>query len=197
MKYSVTKRIAVFLLFCFCVLMVLPFTGCSAKKKSHESDVQKIKIENSENSENSNNSESNVRLDIKTKVDGKSKIISITKKWSPIDATKPASMTDPDGKKHDLNNVVYTEETTTEDKTQNTVHSDNSDVFQKKEAKAKNKSKGKTVAKKALVNEDLSVKGFSSWSWLWMILILLIIAALAYVNNRLNVWKRVTSFFFK
>ncbi len=181
------------------IVFVLAFaiSSCSAKKKSHQSDVAEIKAEHSQNSQNSNNSDTNVKLDIKTKVDDKTKTVSTAKTWTPVDATKPASMTDPEGKKHELNNTVYKEETTTENKDTKTDNSDNSQAFQKNNAAGKAESKGSTATKNEVVDDSLDKSGFNFWSWLWMAGLILVVILLLYLNNRFKLIKRVTTFFSK
>lgn len=178
-------------------LLLVIFSGCSAKKKNHQSDLEEVKIENSQKSENSDNLDTNVKLDIKTKVDDQSKVVSTIKTWSPVDPTKPASMTDPEGKKHDLNNAIYQEQTTTEQKSKKTETADNSNLAQKKRAVGKAESKGSTAAKKEVVNDTLDRSGFNFWSWLWMAGLIIVVIVLFYLNNRFNLIKRVTAFFSK
>lgn len=185
------------LLWVVAIILGIANSSCSAKKKTHQSDVQEVKIENSEKSENSENSETNVKVDIKTKVDDKTKTVSTSKTWTPIDPSKPSSKTEPDGRKTEFNNSSYEEKTTTELKDQKTDNSDNSEVFRKSVLAGKTESKGKAAAKKAVVKDALDRSGFNLWSWLWVIGIIIIVIVLVYLNNRFNVVKRVTTFFSK
>jgi thiol:disulfide interchange protein len=178
-------------------MLLFIFTSCSSKKKTTESDVAEIKTEHSEHSENSQNSQTNVTLDITTKVDDKTKTVTTKKTATPIDPTKPASITDGEGRKIDLNNASLTEETTTENKDLKKQHSDNSAVFHQEAAAEKKESKGKLAAKKAVVNEDLDKSGFNFWSWLWMAGLIIVVIVLVYLNKRFTLIKRVTTFFSK
>ncbi len=185
------------LLWVLAILFGIANSSCSSKKKITEVNKEEIKIENSQESENSEKSETNVKVDIVTKVDDKTKTTSVKKTYSPIDATKPASVTDPDGKKHDLNNASIIEETTTKEANKKTEHSDNSEIFRKKEATAKAKAKEKAAIEILARKEDLDKSGFNFWSWLWVIGIIIIGIGLLYLNNRFKLIKRVTAFFVK
>lgn len=159
--------------------------------------MNEIKTEHSQNSQNSQNSQTNVKVDITTKVDDKTKTVTTKKTYAPVDATKPASVTDPEGKKHDLNNASLTEETTTEAKDLKKENTDNSEKFHKEAAAAKSESKGSTAAKKEIENTDLDKSGFTIWSWLWMAGIILVGIVLFYLNHRFKLIKRVTTVFSK
>lgn len=178
-------------------MLLFIFSGCSSKKKATQSDLTEIEAEHSQNSQNSENSQTNVKVDIVEKVDDKTKTVTTKKTATPIDPTKPASITDGNGKKIDLNNASLTEETTTENKDLKKENSDNSQVFRNEAAAAKTEIKDKVVAKKEIENTDLDKSGFNFWSWLWMAGIILIGAGLFYLNNRFKLIKRVTTFFSK
>ena len=178
-------------------IIVLIVCSCSSKKKTTEVNKEEIKIENFQNSEKSENTETNVKVDIVTKMDDKSKTVSVKKTYLPVDASKPASVTDPDGKKHDLNNASLIEETTTELKDKKTENSDNSQKFQKKESAGKVETKGSATAKNEVVKRTLDKSGFTFWSWFWMIGIVIIGIILVYLNYRFKWFKRVTTFFSK
>lgn len=186
------------ILFWIIVLAVaFSMNSCSSKKKTTQSDVTETKTEHSQNSQNSENSQTNVKVDITTKVDDKTKTVTTKKTATPIDPTKPASVTDGNGKKIDLNNASLTEETTTEAKDLKKENSDNSEKFHKEAAAAKAESKGSTAAKKEIENTDLDKSGFTFCSWLWTLGIILIGAVLVYLNHRFKLIKRVTTFFSK
>ena len=184
------------LLFWVVVLgLSIAMNSCSSKKKTTEVNKEEIKIENFQESENSEKTETNVKVDVVTKVDDKTKTVSVKKTYAPIDATKPASVTDPEGKKHDLNNASLIEETITELKALIKLHSDNSEEFRKKESAAKAKAKGKATIEILARKEDLDKSGFNFWGWLWMIGIVIIGIGLLYLNHRFKLLKRVTTFF--
>lgn len=173
----------------------IAMNSCSTKKKITEVNKEVIVVENSQESENSEKSETNVKVDVVTKVDDKTKTVSVKKTYSPIDANKPASVTDPEGKKHDLNNASLTEETTTEEANKKTEHSDNSEDFRKKESAAKAKAKEKAAIEILARKEDLDKSGFNFWTWFWVIGIVIIGIGLLYLNHHFKLVKRVTAFF--
>lgn len=195
MKGLFLKRVALVMLLLIGFLLVLPFMGCSSRKKTTEENKQEIKIENSSNSENSENSETNIKTKIEVIVDDKNQTVTTKKTYSPVDATKPASVIDPSGKKHDLNNANYTEETTTQKNNTQSRNSDNSEEFRKKESSGKNEIKGKVAGKLAIEKMDLDKSGFSFGSWFWLVLLIIIALVLIYLNYRFKLIKRVTSFF--
>lgn len=185
------------LLWVLAILLGIANSSCSSKKKTTEVNKEEIKIENSQESENSEKSETNIKVDVVTIVDDKTKTVITKKTMTPIDNTKPASVTDPDGKKHDLNNASLTEETTTQEINKKTEHSNNSEKFRKKESTAKAKTKEKAAIEILARKEDLDKSGFNFWSWLWVVGIIIIGIGILYLNNRFRLLKRVTTFFSK
>ena len=183
------------LIWVIAILLGIANSSCSSKNKTTEVNKEEINIENFQESENSEKTETNVKVDVVTKVDDKTKTVSVKKTYSPIDANKPASVTDPEGKKHDLNNASLTEETTTEEANKKTEHSDNSEDFRKKESAAKAKAKEKAAIEILARKDDLEKSGFNFWGWLWMIGIVIIGIGLLYLNHRFKLLKRVTTFF--
>ena len=179
------------------ILFGIVNSSCSSKKKITEVNKEEIKIEKSQESEKSEKSETNVKLDIVTKVDDKTKTVSVKKTYVPIDATKPASVTDPQGKKYDLNNASLTEETTTEEANKKREHSDNSEKSRKKESAAKAKAKEIAAIEILARKEDLDKSGFNFLSWLWVAGIIIIGIGLLYLNYRFKLVKRVTALFSK
>ena len=188
------KTIHVFI-WAIAILLGIANSSCTSKKKITESNKEEIKIENFQESENSEKTETNVKVDVVTKVDDKTKTVSVKKTYSPIVAILSASVIDPDGKKHDLNNASVTEETTTEEANKKTEHSDNSEEFRKKESSAKEKAKEKAAIEILARKEDLDKSGFNFWSWFWVIGIVIIGIGLLYLNHRFKLVKRVTAFF--
>ena len=184
------------LLFWVVVLgLSIAMNSCSSKNKTTEVHKEEIKIENFQESENSEKTETNVKVDVVTKVDDKTKTVSVKKTYVPIDANKPASVTDPQGKKHDLNNATLTEETTTEETNKKTENSENSEKFHKKESNAKEKAKEKAAIEVLARKADLDKSGFNFLSRLWLIGIVIIGIGLLYLNHRFKLLKRVTTFF--
>jgi hypothetical protein len=176
-----------------CVINVA--IGCSSRKKTTEENKQDIKIENSSNSQNSENSEANIKTKIEVVVDDKNQTVTTKKTYSPVDATKPASVIDPTGKKHDLNNANYTEETTTQKNNSQSRNSDNSEEFRKMESSGKKETTVQASGKSAIEKMDLDKSGFSLGSWFWLVLLIIIAIGLIYLNYRFKLIKRVTAFF--
>ena len=195
MKHSFKRITAIIVLILFCVLMVLPFLGCSSRKKTLEENKEEIKIDNSSNSENSSNSNSNIKVNNVTVVDDKNQTVTVKKTYSPVDATKPASVTDPSGKKHDLNNADYTEETTTQKNDTKIRNSSNSENSSNSSAKSKASGKAKITCKKENSNLDLDSSGMSFGSWFWIGLFIIIVLLIIYLNHRFKLVERVTSLF--
>ena len=183
------------LIWVIAILLGIANSSCASKKKLTEINKEEIKIENFQESENSEKTETNVKVDVVTKVDDKTKTVSVKKTYVPIDANKPASVTDPQGKKHDLNNATLTEETTTEETNKKTENSENSEKFHKKESNAKEKAKEKAAIEILARKEDLDKSGFNFWSWFWLIGIVIISIGILYLNHRFKLLKRVTTFF--
>ena len=191
------QKIIHVLIWVIAILCGIANSSCSSKKKIKEVNKEEIKIENSQKSEILDNTQTNKKVDVVTKVDDKTKTVTTKKTMLPIDNTKPASFTDPDGKKHDLNNASFTEETITEEVNKKTEQSDNSEQFHKKAIVAKAKAKEIAAVEILAKKEDLDKSGFNFWSWLWVAGIIIIGIGLLYLNHRYSLIKRVTAFFSK
>lgn len=191
------QKLNFILLWVIAILLGIANSACSSKHKTTEVNKEEIIIENSENSEYSENSNLNVKVKTEVLVDDKTKTVTTKKTYTPIDATKPASVMDSNGQKKELNNASLTEETTTKHKDLKTKNSDNSEVFQKKKLKAKAKAKGKVKGKTDAKKVDLDKSGFNFWTWFWIIGVVIIGIVLVYLNYRFKYIKRVTAFFVK
>jgi hypothetical protein len=151
------------------ILLALMICSCGARKsdKSRLDEVQKTEI--TDNSGKVQKEESNIRENSTIKVDDKNKIKTTETKYKPVDPTKEASVTTPDGKKHNLNNAEIVIKETEQQNNTKTDNSTNSEQFHKSEVSELSEFKAKADVKKASEVIKIDREAWSIWNWLWLL----------------------------
>jgi len=185
------------MLWVIAIILGFAMNSCGARKvdknrleeetKTELTDTSKLaEIGNSETK-----TETNVKKSETVAVNDQDQTTTVKEILEPLDASKPASYTDKDGKKQDLNNAKKTTETTTKNNNTKTDISANTESVNKSEAKAKKAISVKNdIAKKAdtkKVSEDIKIdrEAWSVWNLLWILIpIGLIVLA---VKNRMKI----------
>lgn len=155
------------ILICICVTI---FSSCGARKTEKNKTETLVKNQSSSTIDLVKKEESNIKIEETTAVDDQNQTTIKKIIFTPLDPTKPASITTYDGKKIYINNAKYqTEETTQKNntKTQNT-NKTNSHHKSKSAQLSKKKSKGK--AKIAAKASQSSREAYSIWNLLWLII---------------------------
>ncbi|WP_413998702.1 hypothetical protein ACMDB5_13075 [Flavobacterium sp. W1B] len=173
----------------------IAMNSCSSRQKEVTKTEESNKAESADSVEEIKKEESNTKVETSVKIDDKTKTVTTKKTAAPIDPSKPASVTDPDGKKTDLHNASLTEETTTEFKDKKIDKAESSQSSSKSEASAKKAAAKKGEAKKEALNSSLDKSGFNFWSYWWLLCLIVIGGVLVYLNNRFKWFTRVTAFF--
>lgn len=207
MKFNLKRLFAILVLLLFTALLFLPLVGCGAKKSESQKIEEISKIDYAGIFRNSGNSEEflkslwNLESNSITKVDDQNEKTTTKKTFKPQNPNAPATYVDGDGKKHELNNAIYTEETIVE---KNNKKSENSQKSQKslnqdlqkkvafnKDQELKRKAEATKIAEAEKLNRD-------SWHlpfWIWLILIIIVFLILWYLNKRFHVTTFIAGLF--
>lgn len=189
--------------------ILFALAGCGAKKKEVSTVQEFTKKDSLGISRNSGNSQeflklvSNLNVSAVTKIDDQNQKTTIKKTISPINPNVPAIYTDSDGKKHDLNNASYVEETIIEKnntKSENSQKSQRSDVSELKRKTATKATVKTKVGAQNRKNDRLEKVNRDSWHFpfgFWLIIAAVVSSILIYLNKRFQWVKYVTTFIVK
>ena len=164
------------------IVIIFTFSGCGTVKKdtTRTEEVTKTEIEDKSKNDKSEiaetNGETNIKKSQQLTVNDQDQTTSKKEVLEPIDATKPASYVDENGKKQELNNAKKTTETTTKKNNTKTEASTKNDTSKKvagksiKKESADNNIKVKGAAKKAAEEIQVDRKTWSIWNFLWLLI---------------------------
>jgi hypothetical protein len=162
------------------IVITAAFTlnSCNARKaeKNRATEGTKVELETSATLEKKE--ESAVKVQEKTSVTENTKSKVFETSYRPIDPTKEATVTTPEGKKHILHNAEVVIKETTQDKetiTDTFIKSENNN---KSEIKEKSKSNNKAAAKKASELILIDKKAWNPVNLLWFLIPVFILAVL-------------------
>ena len=152
------------------IVMGLSINSCGARKVEKIRNSEALKTENSTAFNIEKKEEATVKVEEKTAVNDKTKTKTTQTLYTPVDPTKEASVTTPDGKKHKLDNAEILIKETEEEKDLKTDNSINSVITNKTELSEKSKSKAKTDSKKGDEAININRKAWSSLNLLWLLI---------------------------
>jgi DNA mismatch repair ATPase MutL len=144
--------------------------SCGAKKIDKTKTKEEVKIETKAEAVTAKTEDTNVKKTENTTIDDKNKTVTKKTTYEPIDPSKPASITEPDGTKTDLNNSKKTTEETTQQNNTKTDNSKKSDEIYKSELLELSESNSKSEAKKASEEIKVNRTAWSLWNLLWLII---------------------------
>ncbi|MDI6032699.1 hypothetical protein QLS91_06395 [Flavobacterium sp. LB2P84] len=183
------QKINHILLWAIAIVLGFVMNSCSAKKTAKTETSEEIKTETVAETDIKKKEEETVNVAEKTTVDDKTKTKTTETSYKPIDPTKEASVTTPDGKKHQLNNAEILIKEIEEDKDVKTDNSRNSDATNKSELSDQSKSASKTGTKKANEAINIDRKAWSSLNMLWLLIPLGLL--LAWLNkSKIITWAK-------
>ena len=183
------------------ILLVVVFSSCGSRKVTRTESKEDAKAEFSNQSKSEQTEQSQTKGEINVKkseevtVDNQNQILTKKETIEPVDPTKPASYTDKDGKKQELNNSKKTIETRTQMNNTKTETKAKTETSGKTETKAQKKDlknkdiKAKSATKKLAKKNHVNREAWSVWNWVW----LLIPAAVIYYvwRNRVAIGKKI------
>lgn len=164
------------------VLFIWLLCSCGSVKKNSSKSKEETKVEETTKSDTSTKTETekveetNVKKKVDITVDNKNETVIRETTYKPIDNTKPASVTTPEGKKIDLNNSEYHEKETIHKNNTKTNTSKSEEEIKKLQEKEKSEKLAKLEAQKAETLkkleelEQLDREEYTWWSW-WFLLI--------------------------
>lgn len=170
-------------------LLILIFAivvyGCGARKVTRTESQEAKKVEITDNTLLQKKEEVAVKVAETTVIDDQNKTKTTETIYKPVDATKEATVTTPDGKKHSLNNAeIFIKET----EQQNNTKTDNSrkyKIFHKLESSKHSESDIKTDSSKNTADVKVDREAWSIWNWLWVLIPIGIVVLL--FKNRLKI----------
>lgn len=170
------------------LLMAILVSGCGARKvaKSQTEEAQKVEV--TDNTLILKKEEVAVKVVETTIINDQNKTKIKETIYKPIDATKEATFTTPDGKSHKLNNAEIMFKETEQKNNTKIDNSRNSEQFHTSELSESSEYALKAYTKKTDESTQAEREAFSIWNWLWM----LIPAAVIYFvwRNRVAIVKK-------
>lgn len=186
------------------ILMVIAsiwLISCGARKseKSSKSDSSKMELTDKSKSEQFEETKTNSDINIKKSEirteNNQDQTINIKEIVEPVDPNKPASFTDKDGKKQELNNSKKTTETTVKNNNSKTNVKTDTEASLKtntqnnKKASTNNDVKINAEAKKEESVKQVDKKQWNPWSLSWLLLIIPILLIWKYRSKILSkIW---------
>ncbi len=171
----------------FVITISILMNSCSARKAEKTRSTEETKTEAATESDIAKKEESSLNVEQKTTVVEKEKVREVETTYKPIDPTKEATVTTPEGKKHILNNAKVVIKETTQDKETKTDTSINSEITNKSELKEESESNNKAAAKKASEAIVIDKKEWSPVNLLWLFIPVLIVVFL-YNKYKSKIW---------
>lgn len=152
--------------------------SCSARKAEKTRSTEETKTETQTATILEKKEESAVTVEEKTTVIEKDNSKIVETSYRPIDPTKEATVTTPEGKKHTLHNAEVVIKETTQDKETKTDTSIDSETTNKSELKEESESNNKAAAKKSSEVIVIDKKEWSPVHLLWWLIPVLIVVFL-------------------
>ena len=183
------------------IVLVVVLSSCGARKVIRIESKEAAKAEFSDQSKSEQTEQSQTKGEINVKkseevtVDNQNQTLTKKETIEPVDPTKPASYTDKDGKKQELNNSKKTIETRTQINNTKTESKVKTETLEKKESKTNKKKyenkniKAKTTNEKLAQENHVDREAWSVFNFLWL---LVPAAVLYYVwRNRVAIGKKI------
>ena len=162
----------------FVITIYILMNSCGSRKAEKNRSTEETKTEAATKNDIAKKEESSLNVDQKTTVVEKEKVREVETTYKPIDATKEATVTTPEGKKHTLNNAEVVIKETTQDKETKTDTSINSEITNKSELTDKSKADNKADVKKdskAILTDRKEANPLNLLWWLIPIFIIIFV----------------------
>ncbi len=171
--------------------------SCGSKQKTVQEKLEELHLDQHDIVK----TESEIKADVSLKNNVKESIeqtaTSKKKTFTPIDHTKPSSVTDSNGKTTVLNNASLVEEESTDNsKIDKETQTDLQDKSQKTDKSDSSKDL-KLDSQSGSYDMNLNKKGSPDWTWLWMLILIIVVFVVLWLYKKFNVKSYVTSFFKK
>lgn len=151
----------------FTIALLLFFISCGSRKAEKNKTFELISSETSTVDKTKNKAEKNVQQQVFRTTDNKDETVTETVIYTPIDHTKPATVTDEEGKTHSLNNSSYKKERTVKKNNVSVKENSNKEITEKteilKDLKILTENYNKTDAEQINIDRQ----SWSLWNLLW------------------------------
>ena len=171
----------------FVITISILMNSCGSRKAEKTRSTEETKTEAATKNDIAKKEESSSNVDQKTTVVEKEKVREVETTYKPIDASKEATVTTPEGKKHTLNNAEVVIKETNKDKETKTDTSINSEITNKSELTDKSKADNKADVKKDSEAILIDRKEANPLNLLWWLIPLFIVVFL-YNKYKSKIW---------
>ena len=183
-----SEKIRVLLIWLMAISMAFAMNSCGARKAEKTRSTEETKTEAATQSDIAKKEESSSNVDQQTTVVEKEKVREVETTYKSIDATKEATVTTPEGKKHILNNAKVVIKETTQDKETKTDTSINSETTNKSELTDKSKADNKADVKKSSEAILIDRKETNPLNLLWWLIPIFIIIFVLKKQSKIANW---------
>ena len=152
------------------IVICLFFISCGARKVEKNRDKTTDKTEVSTTDKTKTTAETNVKQEVVKTIDNKDETVTETIIYTPIDATKPATITDEQGKTHSLINSSYKKERIIKKNNTVTSEKENKEVANKTEILKDVKAIDKKQSSKDTQKITVDRKAWSLLNLLWLLI---------------------------
>ena len=182
------EKIKAILSWVFVITISILMNSCGARKAEKTRSTEETKTEAATQSDIAKKEESSLNVDQKTTVVEKEKVREVETTYKPIDPTKEATVTTPEGKKHILNNAEVVIKETEKDKETKNDASVNSSITNKTELIDKSKSENKAANKKDSEAILIDRKEKNPLDLLWWLIPIAIVVFLFKNKSKIAGW---------
>lgn len=167
------------------LILAIVVSGCGARKvaKTQTEEAQKVQI--TDNTLIQKKEEIAVKVVETTSVNDRNKTKIQETIYKPIDPTKEAMVTTPDGKSHKLHNAEVMFKETEQQNNTKTDNSRNSEQFQKSELSELSEFGIKAEIKKSNLGVNNEREAWSVWNWIWLLIPIVLLVIV--IKNRLKI----------
>jgi Flp pilus assembly protein TadB len=162
----------------FTILLLLAFCQCGTRKATKNRTQETSKIEVSATDNTKTTAETNVKQEVVKTTDNKDETVTETVIYTPIDATKPATVTDEEGKTHLLTNSTYKKERTVKKNNTSIKENSNKETTEKAEIIKDLKTLTENYKKSDAEKVNIERQAWSLWNLLWLLIPVSLIAVL-------------------
>lgn len=182
------KKLNHILFWVFVITISVLMNSCSARKAEKNRINEETKTEMATKNDIDKKEESVSNIEEKTTVVEKEKVKETETTYKPIDPTKEATVTTPEGKKHTLNNAEVVIKETDKDKETKTDTSINSEITNKSELIDKSKADNKANIKKGSEAILIDRKESNPLNLLWLLIPVVIVLFLLKNKAKIANW---------
>jgi Flp pilus assembly protein TadB len=170
----------------FTILILLVFCQCGTRKSTKNRTEETAKIEVSTTDKTKATAEANVKQQVVKTTDNKDETVTETVIYTPIDITKPATVTDEEGKTHLLTNSTYKKERTVKKNNTSIKENSNKETTEKAEIIKDLETLTENYKKSDAEKVNIERQAWSLWNLLWLLIPVSLIAV--FLKYKGKIW---------